>query len=211
MGESTTSSRRVPDPALEGQLAQHEGLVGWVVRRQRRGTLSFEDALHAGRIGLWHALQGYDPTRATRFSSYAVPAITRAVWEAVAAATPEPLAPVRAEPVDAADPAEALHQAQVRDALYALVATLPPRLRAVVVWHYGLGGALPQTFAQIGHHWDVSRQRIQQLHRQALHVLAHPATSGALRRLVERQQRADYQQTLARQRQSARSARRGHR
>lgn len=213
MCESTTSPPRVLNPVLEAQMAQHEGLVGWVVRRQWRGALSFADALHAGRIGLWHALQGYDATRATRFSTYAVPAIARAVWEAVAAASPEllPLAPTEGEPVDAADLAEALHQAQVRQTLHALVVALPTRLRDVLVGHYGLDGMPPQTFAQIGHRWAISRQRVHQIHCQALRALAHPAHSHAVRLLLDRQQRADYQRTLARQHQSARAARRGRR
>lgn len=210
MSQSTTSPPRVLDPVLEAQMVQHEGLVGWVVRRQWRGALSFADALHAGRIGLWHALRGYDATRATRFSTYAVPAIARAVWEAVAAASPElpPRAPTAGELVAAADLAEALHQAQVRQTLHVLVAALPARLRAVVVGHYGLDGTLPQTFAQIGQRWGVSRQRVHQLHCQALRVLAHPACSHALRLLTDHQQRAAYQRSLARQQQHARATRR---
>jgi hypothetical protein len=99
-------------------------------------------------------------------------------------------------------------QAQVRQALHALVATLPDRLRGIVVRHYGLAGTLPQTFAQIGHRWGISRQRVHQLHQQALVALAQPARSHALRRLVDRQQRRDYQRALARQRRPARARRR---
>lgn len=62
------------------QMAEHEGLVRWVVRQQWLGELSFVDALHEGRIGLWRALRRYDPTRGTAFSTYAVVAISRAVW-----------------------------------------------------------------------------------------------------------------------------------
>ena len=46
--------------------------------------------VHEGRIGLWQALRGYDPGRGTRFSTYAVPAITHALWRAVAAARATP-------------------------------------------------------------------------------------------------------------------------
>ena len=38
---------------LDERLAAHEGLVRLVVRRQQRGALSFADALHEGRLGLW--------------------------------------------------------------------------------------------------------------------------------------------------------------
>jgi RNA polymerase sigma factor (sigma-70 family) len=181
------------------------------VRRQWLGPLFFAEALQAGRIGLWHALRRYDPTRGTCFSSYAVPAIARAIWDEVSVAQS---APLRAEAdllrlVEETDPSEALHQAQVPAMLHALVATLPSRLRAVVVAHHGLDGTLPQTFGEIGEAWEVSRQRIHQLHRQALLLLAHPATSHALRALVERQHRSDYQRSLARQHHVARVARTG--
>lgn len=213
MFESTTSRRCVPDRDLAQQMAQHEGLVRWVARQQWRGALSFDEVLHVGRIGLWHALQSYDPTRGTRFSSYAVPAIERAIWAEVAAASPEPFpVPSRlADLVEETDSDEALHQAQVRQTLHALVATLPDRLHAVIVGHYGLDGSLPQTFAQIGHHFGVSRQRVHQLHLRALVLLAHPAASRSLRALTGRQERSDYRQILARQRQLARQSRRGQR
>ena|GEM_PF-3489433 len=71
-------------------LAEHEGLVHWVVRRQWRGSLSYEEALHIGRIALWQALRHYDPRRGVAFSTYAVPAIARALWQAVAQAAPDP-------------------------------------------------------------------------------------------------------------------------
>lgn len=42
-------------------LAEHEGLVHWVVQRQWLGELPYAEALHQGRIALWRALRGYDP------------------------------------------------------------------------------------------------------------------------------------------------------
>ncbi|MBN1811918.1 MAG: hypothetical protein JXA14_08795, partial [Anaerolineae bacterium] len=41
--------------------------------------ISYEEALQAGRIGLWHAIQGYDPRRGTAFSTYAWVAICHQV------------------------------------------------------------------------------------------------------------------------------------
>ena len=209
MSECSTRAPRWGGPDLDEQMAAHDRLVVWVVRRQRLGLLPFAEALQAGRIGLWRALRRYDPARGTCFSTYAVPAITRAIWDEVAAAAQS--VPIEGEEVTFAeeiDLSEALHHAQVRATLHALVAQLPTRLRAVVVAHYGLDGTAPQTFAHLGRRWGVSRQRVQQLHLAALLWLAQPATSGALRRLVERQQRTDYQRTRARQRHRARRTRR---
>ena len=48
-------------------IVQHEKLVRWVVGRQRWGGLAYADVLQVGRIGLWRALQRYDPERGTAF------------------------------------------------------------------------------------------------------------------------------------------------
>jgi RNA polymerase sigma factor (sigma-70 family) len=191
-------------------MAAHDGLVHWVVRRQWLGDLSFDEAVHAGRLGLWHAVRGYDPSRGNRFSTYAVPAITHAVWKAVATRVQETSRPEpRARDVDAAEPElnERLDRTQRAGVLRTSVGDLPVRLRQVIVAHYGLDASAPQSFAQIGRLLGVSRQRVQQLHVTALLWLAHPDHSRPVRRLLERQQRAEYQQALAHQRLHARAQR----
>ena len=191
-------------------LAQHERLVHWVVRGQHLGPLSYADAVHEGRIGLWQALRHYDPARGTTFSSYAVPAIAHAIWDAVA----REQAPLRPCPADSLvaqdDPSEQLHAATLAAAVRAAVAQLPPLLRAVVVAHHGLDGQPPETFGVIGARLGRTKQRAHQLHVDALERLAHPSQSLPLRRLTDRLSRADYRRTLARQQRRAR-ARRGPR
>ena len=199
--------------AVSAGLAAHEGLVRAVVWRQRRGGLSFADALHEGRLGLWRALTGYDPGRGTPFSSYAVPAIERAVWRAVAQA--EVLAGSAAEPVGAggaepgwwADPTEELHRVAVAAAVRALVAQLPSGPREIVEAHHGLAGGEPMSLAALGRQRGVSRQRVHAVYQAALVWLAQPERSRAVRELVGRQRRHDYQRTLARQRRLARTRR----
>lgn len=199
-------------PISSEQMAQHEGLVHWVVRQQWLGDLPFEDALHEGRLGLWAALQHYDPQRGTAFSTYAVPAIARAVWRAVALQqrTISPVHKVRcslSQLDEAIDLDEVIDNAQVRSLLVDLVEGLPPRLRQVVIAHHGLDDSPPQTFAAIGQALGISRQRAHQLHNTAILWLAHPAHSLPLRRVLGRHSRADYRQTLARQRRATRSRR----
>ena len=194
-----------------GLMTQHERLVHWVVHRQGWDGLTYAEAVQAGRVGLWQALQGYDPTRGTRFSSYAVPVIRHAVWRAVAQQRRAARAagPARGgAPGTPVEPDDALAQAEAAAALRAVIRALPPRLQQVVVSHWGLGAAPPESLAAIGRRWGVSRQRAHQLHVQALVQLAHPALSGPLRRVVERAGRADYQQALARRRRWARAQRR---
>ena len=69
--------------SLDRLLRQHEGLVRQIVAHQQLCGLPFEEALQAGRIGLWRAIEGYEPQRGTQFSTYAYPAIIRQVWGAV--------------------------------------------------------------------------------------------------------------------------------
>lgn len=190
-------------------LATHERLVHWVVRRQWLGGLSYAEALHVGRIALWRALQGYDARRGTAFSTYAVPAIARAVWRAVAQAqSREILMPH--PPQEAPDLDEEVQRSLIRDALQHMVESLPRPLDYVIVAHYGLDGRPAQTFAAIGQSLGVSRQRVQQLEALARLYLAHPAHSLPLRQLLDSNAVADYHAYLARLRTWLR-ARRGAR
>jgi hypothetical protein len=69
----------------ESLMGRHEGLVRLIVQRQWQLSLSYEEALQAGRAGLWRAILGYNPGRGTTFAAYAYPAIMRYVWAAVKA------------------------------------------------------------------------------------------------------------------------------
>ena len=69
--------------SLEQLMAQHEGLVHLVARRQWSGPLGYEETVQEGRIGLWRAILGFDPGRGGSFSTYAGVAIARKIWQAV--------------------------------------------------------------------------------------------------------------------------------
>ncbi len=55
MDDCSTEAYEGTNQITSADLAQHERLVRWVVRRQWLGELSFQDALQEGRIGLWSA------------------------------------------------------------------------------------------------------------------------------------------------------------
>jgi RNA polymerase sigma factor (sigma-70 family) len=69
--------------SLNALMKRHAGLVAHVVNRQQRWDLPYEDALQAGRLGLWRAILGYDPQREAAFSTYAYVSIMHHVWAAV--------------------------------------------------------------------------------------------------------------------------------
>jgi RNA polymerase sigma factor (sigma-70 family) len=186
---------------LNQTILQHEKLVGWVARRQWSGGLPYADLLQVGRIGLWHALQHFNPERGTAFSSYAIPAISRSIWRAVTLAQrtpPEELTPH--PPQEAPDLEEHVERVISYELLHRLVARLPRRWRAVIVAHYGLEGRPAQTLSELARAWGVKPQRIFQLRTEALLWLGHPARSLVLRQLLGRNTVADYRAYLARQR-----------
>jgi RNA polymerase sigma factor (sigma-70 family) len=202
-----------PD-SLNHLMAVHDRLVYAVVRKQFLGPLFFVDALHAGRIGLWRAILGYDPQRGLAFSTYAWPCIARAVWAAVTAADrPPPLAlPLLSAAPEDAVPVSAGESAAIQAAVHELVARLPDHLRAIVVAHYGLGDESPASFGCIGAPRGLSKQRIHQLHVEALIWLRQPAHSQQLRSLLDRHTLADYEQadTQAQAWRRQRRGRHGH-
>jgi len=191
-------------------LAENEPLVHWVVHRQRLGALRYVEAVQAGRIGLWRALRGYDPGRGYRFSTYAVPAIAHAVWRAVASERRAELATAVTLWAEQPELEAEFQRALEVAALYELVGRLPTHLAMVIVAHYGLDEEGPQTFRAIGRRLGVTRQRVQQLHIEALLWLADPANSILVRQRRDRNTIPDYRAYLARRR-AWQAARRGSR
>ena len=214
---SADEPARVPDAALLGRaqagradslnrlMAAHDGLVQVVVRRQHLGPLRFADALQAGRLGLWHAIMGYDPRRGYAFSTCAWPCNARQVWSTVEQAEQDDqrglqerdaIARIAADCPDG-DPLAAAEAAAVSTALAGLIARLPPPLRHVIVLRAGLDGHPPHSFASIGRSVGLTRERIRQLHVEALIRLCQPAHSQQLRSLLGRHVLADYESAQA--------------
>jgi RNA polymerase sigma factor (sigma-70 family) len=180
-------------------MEQHGGLVHAFIQRQGGGDISYEEALQAGRIGLWRAIQGYDPTRGTAFSTYAWVAIYRQIHRRAKELNRDTRVEVQDLPVSwvLPDPGEELEQKLTRSVLHELVSQLPPRLRRVIVGRYGLGERPPCTLKELGKELDLSRERVRQLQQDALAWLRHPAHSWHLRHLLGKNTAADYRRALA--------------
>ena len=68
--------RATDDPELRSYLIKrHEGLVRHVAKVYQRSAESFEDILAVGREGLINAVDRFDPSRGTKFATFAVPTI----------------------------------------------------------------------------------------------------------------------------------------
>jgi len=185
--------------SLNELIQRHEGLVYLVVQRQGLLTLPYDEALQAGRRGLWRAILGYDPGRGKAFATYAYPAIMRAVWAAVKA---ERRRLRREVPLSSLvvycyqtglDPAERRERQEIAQSLRALVRRLPERLRLVIQAYYGLEGNDPQTLQTIGQQLGLTRERIRQLRNEALMWLRQPAHSQELRSLLARHNQPQYE------------------
>jgi RNA polymerase sigma factor (sigma-70 family) len=186
--------------SLNGLMVEHDGLVHAVVRRQVLGNLPFAEALQAGRIGLWRAIQGYDPQRGVAFSTYAWPCITRQVWQAVKKAddiAPQPVMVPAPLVIWEEDPAVVWEVSVVHSVLHDLVGQLPARLRYIIMARYGLAGDPAATYGEIGAVLGLSGERARQLHTEALVWLRHPAHSQLLRSLLDRHTLADYEEADA--------------
>lgn len=188
-------------PSLERLMAQHEGLVHRILRRQWRGALSYTEALQEGRIGLWRAILGFEGERGVAFSTYAGVAIAHKIWQAVKLrqAREEKLEQVwdwEEEASGSPGVLSCLLVREVQEALQVQVQGLPARQRRIVAAYYGLEGQGPQTLAEMGRQLGCSRQAVSYHHHRALERLRHPAFSARLRELLGRNRRQDYLQVL---------------
>jgi len=180
-------------------MAQHDGLVHAYIQRQGGGDIPYEEALQAGRIGLWRAIRGYDPARGTAFSTYAWVAIWRHIYRRGKELNRDSDVEVPEMPAPWAvlDPVEEVEKHLTIDALHDLVGQLPKRLRRVIVGRYGLGEQPPCTLKELGKELGLSGERVRQLQQEALARLRHPAHSWRLRQLLGKNTAADYRRALA--------------
>jgi RNA polymerase sigma factor (sigma-70 family) len=179
---------------LNRLLHRHQGLVHWVIRRDCRSDLPYDELFHEGQIGLWQAILHYDPARNIAFSTYAVPAIRHRLWDVAAVAQRPHGYPAATSAADPAEAAEVAWQRRaVRAALAEMLVVLPEKRYHVLVAAYGLDGQPPLSLAAIGRLYGVSRERVRQWRNDALVLLRLPALSGRLRRLCEQNDKAAYQ------------------
>lgn len=180
-------------------MARHERLVHYAVKRQNLGDITYDEAIQAGRIGLWRAILGFDPHRGYQFSSYAYPAIVHHIWKAV---KDHCVANKRAHATQEwkvffrhweAGPAQRQAEQEVKASLHALVARLPERQQRVIRVRYELEGEGWQTLAEIGEEMGYSCEWVRQLEIQALVWLRHPAHSQELRGLLRRHSLQEYE------------------
>jgi RNA polymerase primary sigma factor len=180
---------RAGDDAARDELVRRNlPLVVAFARKQSRGTLRLEELVQEGNLGLLRAVEKYDPTAGTRFSTYAVWWIRAYVWKylrlARSAVRPRSGSAARADlsldsPLDVE--ADATYLERVEDdgpsaALRYVDAEGDARVRGALAKVRGRIGELgwdivhtrlkqdpPDTLEQIGKRWGLSRERVRQV------------------------------------------------
>jgi RNA polymerase primary sigma factor len=69
----------------------------------------------------------------------------------------------------------------IRDEIKEAVMTLPTREREILELRFGLGDNRPYTLEEIGHEFDISRERVRQLQNIALSRLRKQRTVQRMR------------------------------
>ena len=187
------------EDCLSALLHENRNLILAVIRVQYMGQVEDADLEQEGWIGFWQAIKRYDPGRGARFSTFAWLVIRHRIWTVVQ----RDLKVERWQESDGphAEAADTRvitdwQDAQIREALEEGMVVPSERERQVMLLHYGWDGRSPQTFAEISETLGLTRQRMHQIHNEALLLLRVPALSIRLRSIYERGSRSDYRQAL---------------
>jgi RNA polymerase primary sigma factor len=130
---------------------------------------------------------GRDPTieeisEASGLSKAKILAVIRANYEPVSLETPigsdgDKLADHIENP-DTISPEQATEENQMMKLLSNCMASLCPRDRQILSLRFGLDDGEPQTLEQVGLHMNISRERVRQLEKRALHRMRCFAENG---------------------------------
>ena len=89
------------------------------------------------------------------------------------------------EDKNAVNPQEAVVERSLSDQTRRVLATLAPREERVLKKRFGIGERANHTLEEVGHDFDVTRERIRQIEAKALRKLRHPSRSRKLKDYLE--------------------------
>ena len=82
-------------------------------------------------------------------------------------------------------PAEAASQTLLKEQLEEVLSTLTPREEKVLKLRFGLEDGRSRTLEEVGHEFEVTRERIRQIEAKALRKLRHPSRSKKLKDFLD--------------------------
>ncbi|MEE0756361.1 RNA polymerase sigma factor RpoD [Allofournierella sp.] len=86
---------------------------------------------------------------------------------------------------DAPVPAEAASHTLLKEQLSSVLSTLTPREEKVLRLRFGLEDGRPRTLEEVGHEFEVTRERIRQIEAKALRKLRHPSRTKKLKDFLD--------------------------
>jgi len=84
-----------------------------------------------------------------------------------------------------ASPSDAVIRMNLKEQTLKVLQTLTPREERVLRKRFGIGVDSAHTLEEVGHDFDVTRERVRQIEAKALRKLRHPSRSKILRSFVE--------------------------
>jgi RNA polymerase primary sigma factor len=84
-----------------------------------------------------------------------------------------------------ASPSESVIRMNLKEQTLKVLQTLTPREERVLRKRFGIGVDTAHTLEEVGHDFDVTRERVRQIEAKALRKLRHPSRSKILRSFVE--------------------------
>ncbi len=86
-------------------------------------------------------------------------------------------------------PSDAVINLNLKEQTTSVLKTLSPREEKIIRMRFGLDDGSEHTLEEVGHTFDVTRERIRQIEAKALRKLRHPSRSRKLRAFLERPSR----------------------
>jgi RNA polymerase sigma factor (sigma-70 family) len=167
-------------------------LVVSIAKKHVGGSQSLFELISDGNLSLMRAVEKFDYTRGTRFSTYASWAIIRNFARSIPRERyqMDHFATGQDEVLDIAsslktyDPNE-VNLSELRESLDVVLAQLTPLERSILVDHYGLDDeGKTRTLDQLGRRLGVSKERVRQIELAALRKLRgirNPRETGLMR------------------------------
>jgi len=84
-----------------------------------------------------------------------------------------------------ASPAESVVRLNLKEQTLKVLQTLTPREERVLRKRFGIGVDTAHTLEEVGHDFDVTRERVRQIEAKALRKLRHPSRSKILRSFID--------------------------
>ena len=154
-------------------IGRNLGLAYKMVARFHSSHVDRDDLRSEAFLGLMRAVEGFDPWRGFRFSTYACHAIWRALMQVAKKSRRHELQLVAepdilCEPYSQGNRWEELRVDRLLRALHANQGDLTERESAVLAGRFPVSGGSKCTLSQIGEALEISKERVRQIQNEAL-------------------------------------------